>query len=77
MKLRKGQLRGRVMYKVYVIDFAPSSKDFPNNTVGNKFRLISSCSSAGDAWGIAKSEWVCNQKKTVIIDPNGVPIGGY
>jgi len=65
------------MHKVYIIDFAPSSKNFPNDIVGNKFRFIVACSTEGVAWAVAKSEWQNRYKKTVIIDPNGVPIGGY
>jgi hypothetical protein len=64
------------MYKIYVIDFFPNSRE-DNQITSSRFRLLTECEGEGAAFAIAKSEFVIRKNKTVIIDPNGVPIGGY
>ncbi len=62
------------MYKIYQIVFHPQLADQP---VGTTFNFISCADEQGQAWGIAKAEWLDKRNKTVIIGPAGVPIGGY
>jgi len=65
------------MYKVYIIDFASRSKDLPNASLSTKFRQFAQTPNEGAAWAMSKSLWIEQKKKTVIISPDGVPIGGY
>lgn len=64
------------MYKVYIIDFAPNSRE-DNQMLATRFSLLVNCSDEGKAFAIAKAEFIIRKNKTVIISPDGVPIGGY
>ena len=78
MPVKNGGERKRYrVYKVYIIDFAPNSNDFPNSAGNTKFRCVIATDLSSIAWAVAKSERIDHHKYTVIIDPNGVPIGGY
>ena len=65
------------MFRVYRIDFAPAPRDFPNQASSSKFSCLISTPTEALAWAVAKAEWHDKKNKTVIISPEGVPIGGF